>query len=61
MMLRQCSHVLAGYDWAVTEFARVTGTLSSTALWRRLSPELLRGRDRRRYPSEGSAVWLGPG
>ncbi|MCP5232660.1 MAG: tRNA-dihydrouridine synthase family protein [Zoogloeaceae bacterium] len=42
-VLRQVLTRAGGYDWAVTEFARVTGTCLPPRFWRRLSPELLRG------------------
>lgn len=42
-VLRQVLTRAGGYDWAVTEFARVTGTCLPPRFFRRLSPELLRG------------------
>ena len=42
-VLRQVLTRAGGYDWAVTEFARVTGTVLPRRFFRRLSPELQRG------------------
>lgn len=42
-VLRQVLTRAGGYDWAVTEFARVTGTCLPPRFFRRLSPELMRG------------------
>lgn len=41
--LRDVLTRVGGYDWAVTEFARVSGTLLPARYFRRISPELGRG------------------
>lgn len=41
-VLREVLTSTGAYDWCVTEFVRVTGTLLPHSLYRRMSPELLR-------------------
>lgn len=42
-LLRDVLTRLGGYDWAVTEFARVSGTVLPQRYFRRISPELQHG------------------
>ncbi len=42
-LMRELLCAVGGYDWAVSEFARVTGTRLPDRYFRRISPELDRG------------------